>query len=184
MKRTILTSIFTSIITVMTIASTATPVFAATPKNIITENQAKQIALENASLDESQVTFTRIGLDRDNGILEYEIDFNCGQLEYDYDIDAKTGAILSADKDIDDDYVAPEKKAAEKGKITEEKALEIALKDAGISKKDIIYSEIGMDHDDGITAYEVEFRAGRTEYNYNIAVNGGQILEHEVDIDD
>ena len=68
----------------------------------IGEEKAKQIALEHAKLKEADVSRLFVELDYDDGILRYEVDFHYGQYEYDYDIDAKTGKILSYDKDIDD----------------------------------------------------------------------------------
>ncbi|MDO4608814.1 MAG: PepSY domain-containing protein [Clostridia bacterium] len=67
----------------------------------ITPEDAKKAALEHAELDESQVRDVDIDLDRDNGRLIYEVDFNSGNTEYDYDIDAETGEIISADKSAD-----------------------------------------------------------------------------------
>ena len=190
MKRTIITSL----IAAMTLATAATPVFAATPKtNTISETKAKQIAIEDAGFKEDQVTFTKVLLETDNGRLEYDIDFNKDKFEYDYEIDAKTGDIISTDKEIEDDIVVPVKetkktqKATKKAKadtITENEALDIALKDAGISKKDISYSEVHKDFDDGVSKYDVEFHVGRKEYSYDIAVKDGKILEHEAEIDD
>lgn len=67
----------------------------------ITANDAKQAALKHAGLDESQVSDVEIDLDRDNGRLIYEVDFNSGNTEYDYDIDAETGEVISSDKSKD-----------------------------------------------------------------------------------
>lgn len=68
----------------------------------ISEEKAKKIALDHAGLKESEVKHLFVELDHDDGILRYEIDFRQGKYEYDYEIDAKTGKILSYDKDIDD----------------------------------------------------------------------------------
>lgn len=67
----------------------------------ITPQDAKQAALRHAKLDEGQIRDVDIDLDRDNGRLIYEVDFNSGNTEYDYDIDAETGAVISADKSRD-----------------------------------------------------------------------------------
>lgn len=67
----------------------------------ITANDAKEAALKHAGLDEAQVSDVDIDLDRDNGKLIYEVDFNSGDTEYDYDIDAETGEVISADKSKD-----------------------------------------------------------------------------------
>ena len=69
------------------------------------------------------------------------------------------------------------------GIISENKAKEIALKDAGIPQKDVSYSEVEKDDDDGVSKYEVVIRKGYTEYSYDIGAKDGSILEHEVDID-
>lgn len=67
----------------------------------ITANDAKDAALRHAGLQEDQVSDVDIDLDRDNGKLIYEVDFNSGSTEYDYDIDAETGEVISADKSMD-----------------------------------------------------------------------------------
>lgn len=67
----------------------------------ITAKDAKEAALKHAGLGESQVSDVDVDLDRDNGKLIYEVDFNSGNTEYDYDIDAETGEVISADKSKD-----------------------------------------------------------------------------------
>lgn len=68
----------------------------------ISRDKAKQIALEHAKLKESDVKNYHIELDKDNGHLEYDIEFNYNGAEYDYEIDADTGEIRSHSKDIED----------------------------------------------------------------------------------
>ncbi len=67
----------------------------------ITAKEAKESALKHAGLDENQVSDVDVDLDRDNGKLIYEVDFNSGNTEYDYDINAETGEVISADKSKD-----------------------------------------------------------------------------------
>lgn len=67
----------------------------------ITANDALDAALEHAGVDESQTSDVDIDLDRDGGKLIYEVDFNIGNTEYDYDINAETGEVISADKSMD-----------------------------------------------------------------------------------
>ena len=61
----------------------------------ITEQQAKDIALKHANLTSDKVTFTKTDYETDNGRTKYEIDFYYNNQEYDYEIDAQTGEILS-----------------------------------------------------------------------------------------
>ncbi len=67
----------------------------------ITPEDAKQAALKHAGIEESQIRDLEIDLDRDNGRLIYEVDFISGNTEYDYDINAETGEVISADKSKD-----------------------------------------------------------------------------------
>ncbi|MBE6704088.1 MAG: hypothetical protein E7583_02385 [Ruminococcaceae bacterium] len=71
-------------------------------QELIGEERAKKIALEYAGLSEKDVIFERTELDRDDGIVKYEISFKQGRTEYDVDIHAYDGRILSFEKDIDD----------------------------------------------------------------------------------
>lgn len=65
-------------------------------------DKAKSIALNHAGLSASDVKFTKAKLEKDDGVMEYEIEFYKDAFEYEYDIDAKTGKILSAEKEMDD----------------------------------------------------------------------------------
>jgi len=67
----------------------------------IGEERAKEIALEKAGLKESDVTFQKVKLDRDDGVWEYEIEFRSGRTEYELEIRATDGKILSYEKDND-----------------------------------------------------------------------------------
>jgi uncharacterized membrane protein YkoI len=65
----------------------------------ITVEQAKEIALNHANLTSNQVTFVKNELDFDNGVKKYDIEFYYENKEYDYEIDANTGEILSYEQD-------------------------------------------------------------------------------------
>ncbi|MBR5229460.1 MAG: PepSY domain-containing protein [Firmicutes bacterium] len=69
-------------------------------------DKAKSIALKDAGLASSDVTFTKAKLDRDDGIAVYEITFFSDRTEYDYEINATSGKIRDKDierEDYDDD---------------------------------------------------------------------------------
>lgn len=69
---------------------------------LISKEDAIAIALADAGLTQDQVTRLRAEFDYDNGRPEYEVDFHYDRWEYDYEINAKTGDILSRDKDRED----------------------------------------------------------------------------------
>ena len=64
----------------------------------ITLEKAKTIALENANANESEVTFIEAKSDLDDGKQIYDIEFIYKNQEYNYEIDATTGEIISYDK--------------------------------------------------------------------------------------
>lgn len=70
-------------------------------------DKAKSIALKDAGVSASSVTFTKAKLDRDDGVAVYEIEFYSGDTEYEYEINATSGAIRERDsepRDYDDDW--------------------------------------------------------------------------------
>ena len=70
-----------------------------TQSALIGEVKAKEIALKDANLKETNITRFQWKLDYEKGIQVYEIEFYHGLTEYDYDINATTGAIVK--KEID-----------------------------------------------------------------------------------
>ena len=65
----------------------------------ITEEEATRIALDHAGLDQNQVAHLRARYDRDDRVPEYDVEFREGRWEYEYEIHAETGKILSWEKD-------------------------------------------------------------------------------------
>ena len=64
-------------------------------------DRAKEIALNHARMNESDVQFAKAKLENDDGVVEYEIEFYSGRTEYDYTIDAVSGNIIEYDVDYD-----------------------------------------------------------------------------------
>lgn len=63
---------------------------------------AKAAALKHAGLSESQVRELQAEWDNENGRAVYEVEFKSGGMEYDYVIDAATGAVLDHETERDD----------------------------------------------------------------------------------
>lgn len=59
-----------------------------------------QIALRHAGLKQADICDLSCKLEEENGVMIYQVEFEHGQYEYEYEIDAKSGKIL--DVDIDD----------------------------------------------------------------------------------
>ena len=68
----------------------------------ITEQEAKNIAAGNAGVTEEQIQYITVKQDWDDGRARYEVEFTAAGVEYDYELDASDGCILSADSEAID----------------------------------------------------------------------------------
>ena len=68
----------------------------------ITPEAAKETALADAMLTSGQISDYESELDYQRGRMVYEIEFKSGGKEYEYVIDAQTGAIISGEVEADD----------------------------------------------------------------------------------
>lgn len=144
----------------------------------ITEDQAREIALADAGLTAEEVTFLKTQLDRDDGRLVYDVEFyTADYTEYDYEIDAADGTILSSDFDAEG-YTAPTDSATA---ITADQAKEIALAEVPGATVDDIY-EFELDRDDGRLEYEGAIWYDGTEYEFTIDGYSGAIRSWEADL--
>ena len=151
--------------------------------NRITLEEAKKVALDDAKLTAADVTFTKAKLDYDDGRAVYDIEFYSGAKEYDYEIDAATGRILEKDIDINDDVNAPTEGQDSQTYITAEQAKAAALSAAGFSASEVRGLKAEFDFDDGRAVYEVEFKKGVFEYDYDIDAVSGKVLKAEKEAD-
>lgn len=69
------------------------------------------------------------------------------------------------------------------GTITLEQAKEIALNHAGLTADAAYFEKAKLDYDDGIQIYEVEFKSGNAEYEYEIDAVTGTVRDYEWDYD-
>lgn len=65
----------------------------------ISKEQAKEIALKHSNLTADEAKFGKVELDLDDGIQKYDIKFYYNNIEYDYEIDANTGDIVSYERE-------------------------------------------------------------------------------------
>ncbi|MBQ6930022.1 MAG: PepSY domain-containing protein [Oscillospiraceae bacterium] len=154
---------------------------------LIGEEKAKTAALSHAGVKAADAKFVKTELDRDDGRTVYEVEFYSGNTEYDYDIEAYSGAVLAYDHDAEN-YSKPAVKqeskptpAPEAKLIGEEKAKAAALSHAGVKAADAKFVKTELDRDDGRTVYEVEFYSGNTEYDYDIDAYSGAVLAYDHD---
>ena len=122
-------------------------------------------------------------LDYEDGRQVYEIEFyvsgSSGYTEYDYEIEAATGKIVSYDHDAES-YAPPAQSTGTGVKVTEASAKKTALAQVpGATEANII--KFKLDMDDGRWEYEGEIVYNNMEYDFTIDANTGAVLEWEAE---
>lgn len=153
----------------------------------ITEEQAKEIAASHAGVALADITFHSVSLDRDDGRRVYDVEFYSGSTEYDYEIDAATGDILSYDNDVEN-FSIPQQQNAQGAQsaatgsyIGEDAAKAAALQRAGLTEDQVRWEKCELDEDDGRFSYELEFSSGQHEYECEVEAFTGEIVKFEQD---
>ena len=160
---------------------------------------AKRIALQNAGVAESSAQFVKAEADFDDGVQHYDVEFLVGRTKYEYEI-GTDGRILKVEKELEDDLVVPSTVAqtqpqtqaqtkaqtqpqtqAAPQRISADKAKAIAFGHAGVSAGQVRDLSVEYD-DDGV--YEIDFKVGNMEYDYEIGVVDGSIRKANVEHDD
>lgn len=155
-----------------------------TSGDIITTAEAKEIALDHAGIAEADATFTKTKLEYDNGVQVYDVEFYTTDAEYDYNINAATGAVVNAEQEGRKTQTTTTTTTTSGDTITSDEAKTIALNHAGVSESNTREMEVELDYEDGIQVYEVEFKSGTMEYSYEIKAADGTILDYEQEVDD
>ena len=128
--------------------------------------KAKQIALEDAGLDETaqKIVFTREELSRNSGKPCYILEFYTAKKQYSYKVDAKNGSIIEAYHFI---LLADAKK--------------IALDDAGVSEKVIFTEETLVAGGIKSPYYYFAFESASARWTYKIDAVLGVIMDKTCD---
>ena len=158
--------------------------------NFLSEDEVRTIVFNHAGVNANDVREFEIELDDEDGIWVYEVDFKAGNIEYDYVVNAVTGAIIRVETEIDDDPTAAPGTPRPTAQPTQQPGSEFLSEDeiraivfshAGVNANDVREFEIELDDEDGIWVYEVEFESGRHEYSYEVNALTGEIIDYEID---
>ncbi|NLK99211.1 MAG: hypothetical protein GX271_00960 [Clostridiales bacterium] len=149
----------------------------------IGKEEALAIALAHSKVDKNQATELKVDFDYDDNKAVYEIDFETNNAEYEYKIDAKTGAVLEYDREdkkaTSSNNTASSKTTTSTKYIGKNKAKEIALNHAGLNESAIKEYEAELDKDDYEVVYEIEFKTSEAEYEYEVDAFTGEVLRTE-----
>lgn len=150
----------------------------------IGEERAKELVFNHAEVSSNDVSYINVKVDYEFGFKTYEIDFLCKNIEYEYEIDAVTGKILKFNKEIENYKLNTPQNNGTSADIGIEKAKQIALENSGVSSNSIRNLDMEPDYDRGIKIYEINFKVGNIEYEYEINATTGSIEKYDKEYDD
>ena len=162
--------------------------------------RALEIALLTCGQSADQLTKQEVDAELDEVPAHYEVELeDRSGTEYEYRIDAYTGAVLTSyvepddhadaddHDDHDDDYDDDDDDdddAQPTGQIGHAAAKAAALTHAGVSESQAYDMDVELDDEDGRWVYEVEFKADGMEYEYVIDAYTSAVLEYDMEQDD
>lgn len=153
----------------------------------IGEDGAKTAALADAGLTLDDVKYCNAWLEYDDGRPEhYEVAFEAGGVQYKYEVDLYSAAVLERHCENDTEHHSDHHQSGNTSPsvaadIGREAALAAALDHAGVSESQVRELEIDYDVDDGVALYEIEFECGEYEYEYEIDAATGAVLKYDID---
>lgn len=156
---------------------------AASSKAYIGRDAAVDAALGHAGVTRSEVRKLDVDLDYEHGSMVYEVEFEVGAAEYEYDIGAADGDIvwyeIERDGTVEQGGSAIDGKAA----ISTDDAKTAALNHAGLTTAQVTHLKAELDREGGKLVYEIEFKSGGHEYEYVIDAATGAVIKSEKEHD-
>lgn len=168
---------------------------------LISMEAAQEVALKAANIAAEDAAISATTLNEVAGTSCYKVEFTSGDYAYAYTVNAETGAVMemsSREKNAVDtqaqteatvsaaDSATTQSSAAATaqtvtGTVDEEMAQKIALEHAGVKATDATITKSKLDYEGRHQVYEIEWYAGGKKYDYEIAVDTGEILSSAYD---
>lgn len=174
--------------------------------NLIDRMEARNLALTDAGVGETDVVFTKEKLEKENGVAFYDIAFHSEEYKYEYEIDAVTGIVTGMN--IEALFEGPKTAASEslyaesyaegtESQVSSPKpsenspqdshigladAKKTALSDAGLEESEVTFIKEKLEPEDGIWVYVLEFYTSQGEYEYEINAYTGVVIDRSVEM--
>ena len=168
---------------------------------LISMEAAQEVALKAANIAAEDAAISATTLNEVAGTSCYKVEFTSGDYAYAYTVNAETGAVMemsSREKNAVDtqaqteatvpaaDSATTQSSAAATaqtvtGTVDEEMAQKIALEHAGVKATDATITKSKLDYEGRRQVYEIEWYTGGKKYDYEIAVDTGEILSSAYD---
>lgn len=172
---------------------------------MIPMEEAQEAALKAADIEAADADISATTLGEVAGVVCYKVEFTSGEYVYAYTINAETGAVMemssqeqnaqasgtqtevadpavpataqtSGSAQAQTSAAAPAQNATGTGTVDEAAAQKIALEHAGVKAADATITKSKLDYEDGHQVYDIEWYAGGAKYDYEIAVDTGEII--------
>ena len=168
---------------------------------LISMEAAQEVALKAANIAAEDAAISATTLNEVAGTSCYKVEFTSGDYAYAYTVNAETGAVMemssreknAVDTQAQTEATAPAADSATTqssaaataqtvtGTVDEEMAQKIALEHAGVKATDATITKSKLDYEGRRQVYEIEWYAGGKKYDYEIAVDTGEILSSGYD---
>lgn len=163
-----------------------------TSEKDIGKDSAKEIALSDANLKESETSNLRVTEDYENSKKVYDVEFDGPEKEYNYEISASDGTILSHDTETHDNIAKDTTKTntqdaaasnTTSSETTQDETPTISEEDAKKAVLDRVPGateanlKIEYEFDDGRYTYEGEINYEQKEYEFEIDATTGNFLK-------
>lgn len=168
---------------------------------LISMEAAQEVALKAANIAAEDATISATTLNEVAGTSCYKVEFTSGDYAYAYTVNAETGAVMemssreknAVDTQAQTEATVPAADSATTqssavataqtvtGTVDEEMAQKIALEHAGVKATDATITKSKLDYEGRRQVYEIEWYAGGKKYDYEIAVDTGEILSSAYD---
>ena len=161
---------------------------------MIPMEEAQEAALKAADIDAEAADISATTLSEVAGVACYKVEFTSGEYAYAYTINAETGAVMEMSSQeqnaqasgtqtetADPAAPAPAQNATGTGTVDEAAAQKIALEHAGVKATDATITKSKLDYEGRRQVYEIEWYVGGKKYDYEIAVDTGEILSSAYD---
>lgn len=170
-------------------------------EQLISMEAAQEVALKAANIAAEDAAISATTLNEVAGTSCYKVEFTSGDYAYAYTVNAETGAVMemssreknAVDTQAQTEATVPTADSATTqssavataqtvtGTVDEEMAQKIALEHAGVKATDATITKSKLDYEGRRQVYEIEWYAGGKKYDYEIAVDTGEILSSAYD---
>lgn len=170
-------------------------------EQLISMEAAQEVALKAANIAAEDAAISATTLNEAAGTSCYKVEFTSGDYAYAYTVNAETGAVMEmssqekneVDTQAQTEATVPTADSATTqssavataqtvtGTVDEEMAQKIALEHAGVKATDATITKSKLDYEGRRQVYEIEWYADGKKYDYEIAVDTGEILSSAYD---